>query len=194
MTVVTSYFFNCWTSWPLAFTSILNYFLSIAAFLGNALILIVHHMASKLSLRCFSTTDLCVGLTSEPLTVVYWMSEVNEHWNICHIVLPAGLLNGSILCSVSLLTLTAISVDRPLALLLKLAYRQVVTLKRTHMIVTNIYALSAVFPLRNAQHWLESSYQHTGGSSVFFYTNNISPLRYHPNQVQDHVQQSKKTT
>ena len=38
-------------------------------------------------------------------------------------------------CSVSLLTLTAISVDRLLALLLGLRYRQVVTLKRTYFAV-----------------------------------------------------------
>ena len=63
----------------LTFTSIFNSFHSLTTFLGNALILIVLHEESslhppyKLFLRCFSTTDLCVDITSEPLSVTYWM-------------------------------------------------------------------------------------------------------------------------
>ena len=44
----------------------------------------------------------------------------------------------------NLLTLTAISVDRLLALLLGLRYRQVVTLKRTYMIVGALWVVSCV--------------------------------------------------
>ena len=76
----------------LIFISILNSFLSLTAFLGNALILIALykesslHPPSKLLLRCLATSDLCVGLISEPLAVTSWMSIVNEHWNICGFV------------------------------------------------------------------------------------------------------------
>ena len=54
----------------IAFTSVLNSFLSVSAFLGNALILIALHKESslnapsKLLLRCLAATDLCVGLIS----------------------------------------------------------------------------------------------------------------------------------
>ena len=64
----------------LTFLSVLNSFLSVTAFLGNALILVALHKESslhppsKLLLRSLATTDLCVGLLSEPLTVIYWMS------------------------------------------------------------------------------------------------------------------------
>ena len=51
---------------------------------------------------------------------------------------------GYILVSVSLLTLTAISVDRLLALLLKLKYRQVVTLRKTLMTVICFWVVSTV--------------------------------------------------
>ena len=44
-----------------------------------------------------------------------------------------------------MLTLTAISVDRLLALLLRLRYRQVVTSKRTYVIVVTSWALPAIF-------------------------------------------------
>ena len=46
----------------------------------------------------------------------------------------AGYISSYVLCGVSLLTLTAISVDRLLALLLGIKYRQIVTLKRTRII------------------------------------------------------------
>jgi len=73
----------------LIFLSVLNSFLSVSTFLGNALILIALHKESslhpppKLLLRRLAATDLCVGLISEPLAVAYWMSVVNEYWNIC---------------------------------------------------------------------------------------------------------------
>ena len=121
----------------LTFISVLNSFLSVAAFLGNALILIfLHkesslHPPSKLLLRCLAATDLCVGIISEPLFVNYCMSIANEHWNMFRYASAAASTTASIFCGVSVLTVTAISVDRLLALLLGLRYKQVVTLKRT---------------------------------------------------------------
>ena len=73
----------------LTFISVLNSFLSVIAFLGNALILIALHKESslhppsKLLLRCLATSDLFVGLISEPVAVSSWMSIVSEHWNVC---------------------------------------------------------------------------------------------------------------
>ena len=65
---------------------------------------------------------------------------VNVQWNICVYVDVVGFRISFILVGVSLRTMTAISVDRLLAVLLELRYRQVVTLlcfilKRTYMIV-----------------------------------------------------------
>ena len=125
----------------ITFLSVLYSFLSVTAFLGNALILIALHKESslhppsKLFLRCLATTDLCVGLILEPLTVGYAMSVVNEHWNICPHLKVATFVTSYILCGVSVGTMTAISVDRLLALLLGLRYRHVVTLNRTYGIV-----------------------------------------------------------
>ena len=99
-----------------------NSFLSVTAFLGNVLILIALHKESslhppsKLLPRCLATTDLCVGLILQPLVVIYWMSVANEHWSILPYASKAQLITSFILCGVSLLTLTAISVDRLLAL------------------------------------------------------------------------------
>ena len=68
----------------LAFLSVLNTFLSVTAFLGNALILIaLHkepsvHWQSELLLRSLAEIDLCVGFITEPLAVAYWMSVVKN--------------------------------------------------------------------------------------------------------------------
>ena len=74
----------------LAFLSVVNALMSVTAFLGNVLMLFsaLHkesslHPPSKLLLRCLAATDLCVGLTSEPLTVICWMSVTNGHRTIC---------------------------------------------------------------------------------------------------------------
>jgi len=114
----------------LKFLSILNSFLSITAFLGNALILIALrkestlHPPSKLLPRSLATTDLCVGLISEPVTVIFWMSVTNEQWNICALAFVARFITCYIFSGVSVGTLTAINVDRLLALLLGLRYTQ----------------------------------------------------------------------
>jgi len=101
--------------------SVLNIFLSMAAFLGNALIQVALyketslHPPLKLLLRNLSVSDLCVGLVSEALVIAYWLSVVNEHWGICRYALTSTFIVSYILAPVSLLTLTAISVDRLLA-------------------------------------------------------------------------------
>ena len=185
----------------LTFLSVLNSFLSVTTFLGNALILTALHKESslhppsKLLLQCLATTDLCVGLIAEPLNVTYWMSLVNEHWNACPYLIAAHFITGYFLCGVSGLTLTAISVDRLLALLLGLGYRQVVTLKRTYMIVIIFWVFSTGFSVMGF--WynrITMWYSMAGVSlclaiSIFSYTWIFLILRHHQNQLQDHVQQ-----
>ena len=121
----------------LIYLSAFNIFLSISAVLGNILILVALHKVSslhppsKLLFRCLATTDLCVGLITEPVTVVSWMSVTHAQWKLCRYAAVSTVIAGYSLSSVSLLTASAISVDRLLALLLGLRYRQVVTLKRS---------------------------------------------------------------
>ena len=132
------------------FLSVINLFLSITAFLGNTLILVALHKdtsihpSSKLLYRNLAITDLCVGIIVEPLQVAYWISVVNRRWAICYYANLTIYFVGVTLCSVSLITLTAISVERLLALLLGLRYREVVTLKRTRLIATGGWIVSIV--------------------------------------------------
>ena len=189
----------------LTFLSVFNSFLSVTAFLGNALILIALHKESslhppsKLLLRCLATTDLCVGLISEPLTVTVWMSVVKENWSICRYSFVTGFKTGYILCGVSVGTLTAISVERLLALLLGLRYRQVVTLKRTYAIVITLWFLPAVFsamrlwnPLITFSHGI-IYISLCLIISIFSYTKIFFTLRHRQNQPISTTQTKKST-
>ena len=190
----------------LTFIAILNAFLSITAFLGNVLVLVALrkdsslHPPSKLLLCSLAITDLCAGMFSEPLYVTLLVTVVNEHWNICRYVAVGFSVTGTISISVSLLTLTAISVERLLALLLGLRYRQVVTLKRTRFIIIAFWVLSAGFTtiLFFCKYHITSMCGTIGTSlclvtSIFSHTKIFFTLRRHQNQLQNHVQQPNQT-
>jgi len=190
----------------LIFLSVLNIFLSITAFLGNTLILVALHKESslhppsKLLFRNLATTDLCVGIIAEPLAVTYCMSLVNKRWNICRYVIVADNLTSHMLSGVSLLTLSAISVDRLLALLLGLRYRQVVTLKRTYVAVfifwiVCILASTMYFWNFSLLLWcVKIVIPLCLVTSFYCYTKIFLRLRHHENQVQWNVQEQQSQT
>ncbi|KAL9971251.1 hypothetical protein ACROYT_G023757 [Oculina patagonica] len=116
------------------------------------------------------------GLTTgihEPLAITYLMSAVNEHWNICRYVLTARYITDPILCGVSLLTLTAISVDRLLALLLGLRYRQVCSvcnsIAHVALLETALTAESTTsylnLPILDLKVWVEHREKEVQGSN-----------------------------
>ena len=117
--------------------------LSITAFLGNALIIIALqkvsslYLPSKLLLGCLACTDLGVGFVSHTLRSGLYLSP--EHSKSCYYLSIIFYFTGIIFCGVSLLTMTAISVDRLLALLLGLRYRQVVTVRRVWALVVTLW-------------------------------------------------------
>ena len=65
----------------------------------------------------------------------------SRQWSLCRYARDAGYVTSYLLILVSLMTMTAICVDRLLALLLGLRYKQIVTLKRTYIIVTTFWVL-----------------------------------------------------
>ena len=123
--------------------------LSIIISLGNSLIFVALHKESslhppsKLLYRCLATTDLLVGIFSQSITATYYMSLVHEHWSLCRYARDAAYIIGYTLCGVSLSAMTAISLDRLLALMLGLRYRHTVTLKRTYLIVAIFWVFSS---------------------------------------------------
>ena len=187
--------------------SAVNIFLSITAFLGNFLILVALnketslHPPSKLLYRCLATTDLLVGLFTQPLAATYWMSVVHKHWSLCRHAVKAIYISSYALCGVSLFTLTAISVDRLLALLLGIRYRQIVTLKRTYIITATFWILSVGAGSISISHsriirWYSIIViALCSVISIASYTKIFRTLRHHQAQVQDlGQQQSSQTT
>ena len=183
------------------FFSAVHILLSITAFLTNSLILVaLHkesslHRPSKLLYRSLATTDLLVGLVAQPLYATYWMSLVQEHWSLCRYAFDAAYITGSALFLVSLMTMTAISVDRLLALLLGLRYKQIVTLKRTYIIVATFWILAIVSSLCALLddriillHRLITILLCLV-ISLASYTKIFRTLRYHQVQAEDPVQQ-----
>ncbi|XP_078352172.1 melanocyte-stimulating hormone receptor-like [Oculina patagonica] len=187
----------------LKYLSALNIFLSITAALGNTLILVALrkesslYPPSKLLFCCLATTDLCVGLIVQPLGVGYWMSLVHENSNLCRYAYISYVIGSAALGSVTLSTVTAISVDRLLALLLGLRYRQVVTLQRTYVIVVVVWVISTVTStsiLTNRAILLWCNFIGIPlclVTSVVSYSKIFLTLRHHQAQVQGHVQQEQ---
>ena len=135
------------------YLALVNVILSLTAILGNFLILVALrkesslHLPSKLLYRCLAITDLLVGLVSQPLHTIYWISIANAHWNLCRYSRDATYVTTYAFCGVSLGTMTAITIDRLLALLLGLRYKQTVPLKRTSIILAAVWVLCGVAAL-----------------------------------------------
>ena len=128
----------------------LNIVLSITASLGNALILIALqklfslYPPTNLFFRCLAVTDLCVGLIVQPLytiNIISLVTKMNE--NVLHYIYEACGVSSVSLYAISVLTLTAISVDRLLALSLGLRYRHVVTLRRVRVVIICIWLIGS---------------------------------------------------
>ena len=134
----------------LTYILLLNIIISVTAFIGNTLILVALGKdsslptPSRLLLRCLAITDLCVALIVEPLNITYLTSIINYDVNLCRFSAVASFMAGYMLGSVSLLTLTGISVDRLLALFMWLRYREIVTVKRTFVVLTTFWVLSSL--------------------------------------------------
>ena len=181
--------------------SIIHILLSLTAFLSNFLILVALHKESSLHLpsrvlyRSLAITDLLVGLVVHPLAVINFMSFIHEDWGRYRWTYHAVFVSGYALCSVSLSTMTAISVDRLLALLLGLRYRQIVTVKRIQVILVTFWIAAGVFTS------FYSLIYHITFWSIFVatvsclmissasYTKIFRALRLHHTQIQDHAQQ-----
>ena len=126
---------------------VMNVLFCLVAVFAN--ILILHalykasslHSSSKAMLCSLALSDLGVGAIVQPLFVAYRWAQINGNLpKLC----TAGIVShieGSHFSAVSFLTMTAISLDRLFALLLRLRYHSVVTLKRVFILLLLIWLL-----------------------------------------------------
>ncbi|XP_078363489.1 adenosine receptor A3-like [Oculina patagonica] len=187
------------------FLSAFNFLFSIVASIGNILILIALqkpstslHPPSKVLLRCLATSDLCVGIILQPLVAIVFVSVANENWTLCGPILGISYLLGVVLFGVSLLTLTAVSVERLLALLLGLRFRQVVTVRRTVAVTVCFWVIN--FAIAAWCVWNYLVFLWYGFvlilicvlTATFTYTKIYADLRHHQTGVQDQPFQAQQ--
>ena len=131
--------------------AVMNILLSVSALGGNILIFVALqretsiHPPSKLLFQCLTATDLSVGVFSQPMFAVQLISIAHQRLSLCYTVVGLNEIVGTSLSGVSLFTLTAITIDRLLALLLGLRYRQTVTLRRMRAVVISLWILNISF-------------------------------------------------
>ena len=186
----------------------LNICLSIAASLGNTLIIIALqkvssiHSPTKLLFQNQAVTDLCVGLLVQPLhastIIMAFTARVDP--NTEYYVVKAYQVVNFIASGASLISPTAISIDRLLALRLGLRYRHIVTLKRARVVVCCIWLtglkgalLYLILGERITQCMVVVVLIVCGGTANFCYTRIFYRLRRHQARVHDQQGQSNGT-
>lgn len=137
----TEYIVNC----------TLNAILAIASILGNGMILHAIRKSgalrppSRALLYSLAASDFGVGLVVQPFYVLYKTAELkNNHLLYC--IGGIGFhLSANVFSAVSFLTVTAIAIDRVLALLLGTKYQTTVSLRRVIKVLLTIWALTGLW-------------------------------------------------
>ncbi|KAJ7388275.1 hypothetical protein OS493_038828 [Desmophyllum pertusum] len=143
-------------------TCVLNAVFSLITCMGNSVILHVIwktrelHSPSFVLLFCLAASDLLVGLICQPFVVAYKVAELGNDFSVYCPLRMIQSLSSWTTSGVSLLTLSAVSIDRLLALTLHLRYNVVVTVPRVIQTIVCVwmFAITAVtlrFWIRN---WL----------------------------------------
>ena len=102
------------------------------------------HLPSKLLLGNLVVTDLGVGIAAQPMFVAFLVAKVKGFSGNCFIYASFGI-SVSIPACVSLLTVTAISLDRYIALYFHLRYRNIVTTKRVSLVLALIWLFAGIY-------------------------------------------------
>ena len=128
---------------------VLNAVFSLTAFAGNFLALgaiwstPTLHKPTNILLLGLSLSDLAVGLLVQPLFIVVLIYEVSrEKYPVLRLIF---IFIQAFFISATILTLTSVSVDRCLALILHLRYVAVVTVKKTLLVLCFIWLASVVY-------------------------------------------------
>ena len=184
------------------FFAIWNILTCITAVCGNTFIIASIrrvsslHLPSKVLLVCLALTDLCVGVITQPLYVAHILFP--ECHSIGLYLLIGYNTTGFLFSGVSMLTITAISVDRLLAVTLGLRYRQVVTVWRTRILLVSFWTISMAFGMMFFHYFDVTSYLTVVIIllciliSTFCYVKICYALRHHQVTVQPPAHQGEK--
>ena len=122
------------------------------------------HLPSKLLLCSLVLTDVGVGLVVQPQFVAFLTAKVKESLDVSCLCLKSFGFSGPVLSSVSILTMTAISLDRYIAFFSRLKYHEMVTTRRVCVILAAIWSLAVLFA--STRFWSITLY-----NFIFFFGN-----------------------
>ena len=185
---------------------VINILLGITAIVGNTVILIALHketslnQASKVLLRNLVASDLFVGFV-QLVFGARFISILQGRWKICRILFSVSGIAGIISITVSSWTITAISVDRLLALLLKLRYRQVVTVRKVYTVAIASWIGNGIgvpslwyFSRDGWKVFVGTTIAVCLTTSTYCYTRIFFRLRHQHAQVHNNVQEPENQT
>ncbi|XP_031565770.1 adenosine receptor A2b-like [Actinia tenebrosa] len=189
----------------LMFSVIINFILAVPTAAANALVIVAILTTSSLRkpsyllLANLALSDLGVGLFCQPGFAVIIIMKLFEDVEFSIFLLLSVIVVASQLSCVSVLTITAISVDRFMAIRLKMRYRSVVTLRRVSFfcvfswVAPLVTIVTGIFDMRNAELGVV-------GLTVclvvivVFYTMSFRALKIHCAQTQPQGNQQPNST
>ena len=137
-------------SLELIINCVLNILFSLAATVGNAFFMAAIRdtsflgKASGVLLFSLAMSDFTVGIVLQPLYIIFRLATMLEKPALfCKAIILYNLFSGLAL-GVSLFTLSAISLDRYMALLLHLRYQAIVTRRRAAILVTVLWLVAGL--------------------------------------------------
>ena len=132
----------------------LNAILSVLAIVGNTSILwaltkcsSTLRSPSKALLFSLALSDLAVGALVQPFYVLYKAAEINDNFRLFCIAGIGFHLSANIFSAVSFLTVTAIALDRLLALHLQKTYNATVSLRRVQIVLCLLWSSTSPWVL-----------------------------------------------
>lgn len=134
---------------PLIINCALNAPLSLTAIFGNMVVIYSLwktpslHSPSNLLLLGLAVCDFGVGITVQPFYIIYQSFYLANHLKTWLATMKVYNVLSNLVCGVSFLTTTAVSVDRYIAIHLHLRYRELVTLRGTGVLLVVLWIIAA---------------------------------------------------
>ena len=130
---------NCALTAPLSLTTIFGNMVVIYSLWKTPSL----HSPSNLLLLGLAVCDFGVGITVQPFYIIYQSFYLANHLKTWLATMKVYNVLSNLVCGVSFLTTTAVSVDRYIAIHLHLRYRELVTLRGTGVLLVVLWIIAA---------------------------------------------------
>lgn len=111
------------------------------------------HSPSRILLASLTVNDLFIGAVAQPFYIVYCIAALTKYTSLFCTMYLVNIRITYSLGTISLFTLTAISIDRYLAVATKTAYKTIVTMKRVKRLVIFLWLATVFVIITVLQFW-----------------------------------------